>query len=281
MGMKQKHHAKIVGILAVLVLVSAVLLMDVLSAKKELQSQLGTISEIQEETETRKEEIRIYLPETCYAAVGVPIEIYNSQITDQGSDISRYNVLWSCDIGENLERKYSLNATEEMLGEHALKVSVYDNALNLLAEKTCKLKVVDGADFEEITIHQVENPDDFLAEEITGDAVTIFLQADNAEDAEANIKRIAESIEKIRSADLKIPIYVENAFYKEVSDQETFQVMTELEEKLKGYENVYLVPVGIGIDCAYNYDTSTGRINEAGEAQSADLLKAVICGTMN
>ena len=72
------------------------------------------------------------------------MEIYNSQITNKCSYITEYNVLWSCDIGENLERKYSLTATEEMIGEHELTVSIYDNALNLLAEKSCTLKVVEG-----------------------------------------------------------------------------------------------------------------------------------------
>ena len=135
----------LLGILAVLVMIAIIMLFQVLSIKKSLKPQLEAMSVLQEETSaSEKEEIEIYLPETYYAATGLTMEIYNSQITNKCSYITRYNVLWTCDIGESLERKYSLTATEEMLGDHELKVAVYDNALNLLAEKSCTLKVVEG-----------------------------------------------------------------------------------------------------------------------------------------
>ena len=130
------------GILIVLIIAAAVMLFQILSIKKNLKPQLEASKVVQEETV--EEELQIYLPETYYAATGLTMEIYNSQITNKCSYISEYNVLWTCDIGESLERKYSLTATEEMLGEHELTVSVYDNALNLLSEKSCTLKVVEG-----------------------------------------------------------------------------------------------------------------------------------------
>ena len=136
----------LLAVLLLIVIVTAVLLFQVLSIKKDLKPQMDAIKAVQAEDSTSEaEDIEIYLPETYYAATGLTMEIYNSQITNKCSYITKYNVLWTCDIGENLERKYSLTATEEMLGDHELKVSVYDNALNLLAEKSCTLKVVDGS----------------------------------------------------------------------------------------------------------------------------------------
>lgn len=144
---KYNHSEKtlftvILGIVTVLIIAAAVMLFQVVSIKKNLKPQLETSKAVQEETV--EEELQIYLPEIYYAATGLTMEIYNSQITNKCSYITRYNVLWTCDIGESLERKYSLTATEEMLGDHELKVAVYDNALNLLAEKSCTLKVVEG-----------------------------------------------------------------------------------------------------------------------------------------
>ena len=132
------------GILIVLIIAAVIMLVQVLSMKKELKPQLDAVDTEQQTTEAENEEIEIYLPETYYAATGLTMEIYNSQITNKCGVITEYNVHWSCDIGENLERKYSLTATEEMIGEHELTVSIYDNALNLLAEKSCTLKVVEG-----------------------------------------------------------------------------------------------------------------------------------------
>ena len=135
----------IVIMLLVLVILAVFLFIQVLSIKKDLQPQIDAVEAAQESLEEpESEELKIYLPETLYAATGLIMEIYNSQITNKCSYITEYNVLWSCDIGENLERKYSLTATEEMIGEHELTVSIYDNALNLLAEKSCTLNVVEG-----------------------------------------------------------------------------------------------------------------------------------------
>ena len=131
----------IMGVLSILLILVIIMLVRIFSIKKELSVQLDAASIAQEK---HTQELKIYLPHTNYAATGLTMEIYNSQITNKCSYITEYNVLWSCDIGENLERKYSLTATEEMIGEHELTVSIYDNELNLLSEKSCILKVVEG-----------------------------------------------------------------------------------------------------------------------------------------
>lgn len=140
---KEKTYftALLVSVIAAIIAVLALLVLT-FSMKKKLAPQLDA-AEISTAA-SAEEEIEIYLPETYYAATGLTMEIYNSQITNRCSDISKYNIRWSCDVGESLSRKYSVTATEEMLGEHELKVEIYDNAMQLLAEKSCTLKVVEG-----------------------------------------------------------------------------------------------------------------------------------------
>lgn len=145
----------IVGILILLIVAASILLGLVLSIKKDLKPQLEAAKAVTEEVPEAQEEIQIYLPETYYAAAGLTMEIYNSQITNKCSYISDYNVRWSCDIGESLERKFSVATTEEMIGNHELKVEVYDNAMNLLAEKSCNLKVVDNVIENEFSLLEI------------------------------------------------------------------------------------------------------------------------------
>ena len=77
--------------------------------------------------------VEIYLPDVYYAASGLTMEIYNNQITNQGSHISEYNVVWDCEVGEMLERKFQIAATDDMIGEYPLSVTIYDVAGNALA----------------------------------------------------------------------------------------------------------------------------------------------------
>lgn len=259
MRKSRKSHTIIVGIFIILILAVFGLLVHVLALKKELQSKSDQANAAQENLEISTEEIKIYLPEICYATVGVPLEIYNSQITDQYDNISKYNVCWKCDIGENLERKYSLNATEDMVGEYEITVFIYDNALNLLAEKKSQLKVADTIQSGQIK------------------AEKLFFQANNVETVKENMTNILEKIEVIRSADPEISIYAANVCYP--ADDDVHQLSQELEKELKKYENVYFVPAQISLDWEYNYDTAQAKLNEAGIAQIEDLFTAVIYGT--
>lgn len=142
------------AVLVILIAAAAEMLFQVLSLKKSLKPQMDALKDetVQQDAE---EALEIYLPDVYYAASGLTMEIYNSQITNRCEFITKYNVVWSCEVGESLERKYSLTATDDMIGEHELKVSVYDNALNLLAEKSCTLKVVDGTLKEGFSILEI------------------------------------------------------------------------------------------------------------------------------
>ena len=139
--MKNKQNQWSIALtIVVLILAVAVGVLSIQVMKLKKQSNFGSI----ESTTVGDSGIEIYLPEIYYAASGLTMEIYNSQITNQGAHISEYNVLWECEVGESLERKYSLNAAPELIGDYPLTVSVYDNAGTLLAKKESTLSVVEA-----------------------------------------------------------------------------------------------------------------------------------------
>ncbi len=144
--MKDKIYHKIIIRMAALVAVLSVLMgflaVQVLDLKKQ------TAKSTTESTTYGESGVEIYLPEVYYAASGLTMEIYNSQITNQGAHISQYDVLWECEVGESLERKYSLTAAPEMVGDYPLTVSVFDTAGNLLAKKESTLSIVEAKQWQ-------------------------------------------------------------------------------------------------------------------------------------
>ena len=136
MEMKKNRNA----VCVLLILIAVVMILLFLT---ETERRKSLVAE-EAETETQEGSIDLSLPETFYVLAGQTLEIYNDQVTGLGKEIRKYNVCWNCEIGENLERKYSLKAEKEMAGEHTLTFSVYDNELRLLKEKKCKLLVIDA-----------------------------------------------------------------------------------------------------------------------------------------
>ena len=144
--MKNKKQSGMLAVVAVLIValiaLVTVLIVNVFELKK-LVNEKGA-----EMTTLGDSGIEIYLPEVYYAASGLTMEIYNNQITNQGAHISEYDVLWECEVGESLERKYSVTATDEMIGEYPLAVSVFNTNGNLLAKKESVLKVVEAKQWQ-------------------------------------------------------------------------------------------------------------------------------------
>lgn len=134
--MKKKNWVP--WILLLLIIITVALLFVVRTERKKMDALQGNGVEKQEE------EITFCMPETFYVLEGQMLEIYNHQVTELGDGITSYNVLWECEIGENLERKYSLKAEGGMEGEYPLTLFIYDNGLTLLAEKKCTLKLIKG-----------------------------------------------------------------------------------------------------------------------------------------
>ncbi len=132
----------IIGLLVILITITGILTVNVLELKKEMASGIpGNLP-------AKDTGIEIYLPEVYYAASGLTMEIYNHQITNQGAHISQYDVLWECEVGESLKRKFSVSATDEMIGEYPLAVTVFDTAGNVLARKESTLSVVEAKQWQ-------------------------------------------------------------------------------------------------------------------------------------
>lgn len=142
----EKKQSKLLAVMVIflIVLIAAVGVLTVQVA--DLKKQ--TAKSVTEETTYGDSGIEIYLPEIYYAASGLTMEIYNNQITNQGTHISEYDVLWECGVGESLERKFSVTATEELLGEYPLAVSVFDTQGNLLAKKESTLCIVEAKQWQ-------------------------------------------------------------------------------------------------------------------------------------
>lgn len=96
------------------------------------------------QTSRNQSGVEIYVPDVYYAASGLTMEIYNSQITNQGAHISEYDVVWETPVGEATENKFSITAGDEMIGEYPVNVSVYDREGLLLAEKEFMLSIVEA-----------------------------------------------------------------------------------------------------------------------------------------
>lgn len=99
------------------------------------------LKEIAELHEGRKDEILVYLPSDLYVAVGQSMELYNNEVIWAGN-MDNYHVTWNCELGRNLERKYSLTALEENIGVWELELSVYDNNMEPIYNQTVNLHIV-------------------------------------------------------------------------------------------------------------------------------------------
>lgn len=248
--MKKKKQSVIIGILVILIGLMTVELVFMIAEERNLSQQEHHAK--QESPLNQSESIEIYLPEVFYAKIGIPLEIYNSQITNLGKEISRYNVLWSCDLGKNMERRYSLLPEEGMAGEYELTVSIYDNALNLLASRTSVLKVSETSDAEENAQLQ-----------------KLVFPLENEKTAEESAEEVLNEVQKICETDSQSRVYA--AVYGEDTEK-TLCVLRLIEENLPNKDAVVMIPAAICIDMEYNYDYETGGLNKAGEAQLSDLF---------
>ena len=140
--MKSKSNQKMLTVVIALMVILAALLGILAVNVLQLKSFADRGST--EKTTLGDSGVEIYLPDVYYAASGLTMEIYNNQITNQGSHISEYNVVWDCEVGEMLERKFQIAATDDMIGEYPLSVTIYDVAGNALARKTSTLSIVES-----------------------------------------------------------------------------------------------------------------------------------------
>lgn len=131
----------IIGLLAYQFYRINILSQTLISLKSQVNGEFEkTNAKIDEE----KDEVNIYLPEVIYVASGITTELYDSQITSLGERIDNYNVTWVCDIGKNMERKFSIIGKDELIGEYPLEFNVYDNKMNLVASESTVISIVNN-----------------------------------------------------------------------------------------------------------------------------------------
>ena len=54
-----------------------------------------------------------------------------------------YNVKWTCAVGKNMQRKFSITGTEELLGEYPLIFTIFDDNGTQVATTSTTLKIVE------------------------------------------------------------------------------------------------------------------------------------------
>ncbi len=86
--------------------------------------------------------IELFLPQEIYVASGVTIELYDNQITSLGERISQYHVKWTCAVGRNMNRKFSVTGKDELAGTYPLIFTVFDDNGTQVAKTTTELRIV-------------------------------------------------------------------------------------------------------------------------------------------
>lgn len=81
----------------------------------------------------------VFLPDEICVAVGRTIEIYNAQVCPCAK---RYHFRWICNVGKALQRKFSVEGTEGLIGEYELRLEIYDDDLNLVDHASSTVKIV-------------------------------------------------------------------------------------------------------------------------------------------
>ena len=80
---------------------------------------------LQMELKKYKPQVEAYLPEDVYVAVGSTVELYDDEVVWSGLR-DGYVCNWDCEIGENLEDRFSVTGKEEQVGEYDLTLTVFD-----------------------------------------------------------------------------------------------------------------------------------------------------------
>lgn len=102
-----------------------------LEAKGVVQNDEGLFSSVQ-----------LFLPEKIYVATGVTIELYNNQISSLGERIANYNVKWTCAVGKNMKRKFSITGTDDLIGSYPLIFTVFDDNGAQVVKASTELRIV-------------------------------------------------------------------------------------------------------------------------------------------
>lgn len=108
---------------------------------KELEKELDAKGVVQNK-EGLYAGVQLFLPEKIYVASGVTIELYNSQISSLGERIQNYNAKWTCAVGKNMQRKFSITGTEKLVGSYPLIFTIFDDNGAQVARASTELRIV-------------------------------------------------------------------------------------------------------------------------------------------
>lgn len=102
---------------------------------------------LQMELKKYKPQVEAYLPEDVYVAVGSTVELYDDEVVWSGLR-DGYACNWDCEIGENLEDRFSVTGKEEQVGEYDLTLTVFDYNVNEVITLKSTLHVVEKLEGE-------------------------------------------------------------------------------------------------------------------------------------
>lgn len=89
-----------------------------------------------------EKKLHCYLPPEICVAVGRTIELYNSLVC---LEADRYHLDWTCDIGTDYARKWSVTGADGSVGDHTLTLKIYDDDLMVLKTLTTTVRIVADA----------------------------------------------------------------------------------------------------------------------------------------
>ena len=118
----------------------------------DIAAQETEIARVSGEVEKKAEEEApdLYLPKDIYVCAGLTMEIYNDCVSS-GVNLDDFDFYWECEVGDCMEEKYHIAATEEDTGAYTLTLHVYNLRLEEVTSVQTTLHVVSDAFAKEET----------------------------------------------------------------------------------------------------------------------------------
>lgn len=175
---RNAYRSTILALTACCIFLGAVLVIHELAREyevKKLNEKLEAKGVVQND-EGLFSGVQLFLPEEIYVASGVTIELYNNQISSLGERIASYNVKWTCAVGRNMQRKFSITGTDDLIGSYPLIFTVFDDNGAQVVKASTELKIVPAIreSFSLLTIGDSLSCDPATYErlnELTGDQI--------------------------------------------------------------------------------------------------------------
>lgn len=88
--------------------------------------------------ESTSDQLLLNIPPIIYVVPGITIELYHKQIAWAGN-LDNFHFKWTGAVGKAFKRKWSITATNAMVGSHPITCTVFDNNMKEVASKefTC------------------------------------------------------------------------------------------------------------------------------------------------